>query len=66
MNIFNNFGVEKFERLPTNIALLQLNYFADAQTGGDVITAAMTVASSANALIIDLRKMAAVMPRWWL
>lgn len=56
MNIFNNFGVEKFERLPTNIALLQLNYFADAQTGGDVITAAMTVASSANALIIDLRK----------
>ncbi len=55
-DVFGNFGVEKFERLPANIALLQLNYFGDAQTGGEVIAAAMTVVSSANALIIDLRK----------
>lgn len=56
MDVFGNFGVEKFERLPTNIALLQLNYFGDAKTGGEVIAAAMTVVSSANALVIDLRK----------
>lgn len=56
MDVFGNFGVEKFERLPANIALLQLNYFGDAQTGGEVIAAAMTVASNANALVIDLRK----------
>ena len=56
IDIFNNFGVEKYERLPTNIALLQLTYFADPQVGGDVITAAMNVVSNANALIIDLRK----------
>lgn len=56
MDIFNNFGVEKFERLPTNIALLQLSYFCNAQTGGEVMTSAMTLAASANALIIDLRK----------
>jgi retinol-binding protein 3 len=56
INIFNNFGVEKFERLPTNIALLQLNHFADPQIGGEVIAAAMTLVSSAEALIVDLRK----------
>jgi C-terminal processing protease CtpA/Prc len=51
-----NYGVEKYERLPGNIAYLELGGFLNAQTSGEVVAAAMTVASSANALIIDLRR----------
>ena len=51
-----NYGVEKYERLPGNIAYLELGGFLNAQTSGEVVAAAMTVASGANALIIDLRR----------
>jgi C-terminal processing protease CtpA/Prc len=51
-----NYGVEKYERLPGNIAYLELRGFLNAATSGEVVAAAMTVASSANALIIDLRR----------
>lgn len=51
-----NYGVEKYERLPGNIGYLELNGFVNVETSGEVISAAMTVASGANALIIDLRK----------
>lgn len=52
----HNYGVEKYERLPGNIAYLELGGFLNAQTSGEVVAAAMTVASGANALIIDLRR----------
>ena len=51
-----NYGIEKYERLPGNIGYLELNGFVNVETSGEVIAAAMTVASGANALIIDLRK----------
>ncbi len=51
-----NYGVEKYERLPGNIGYLELGGFLSADTSGEVVAAAMTVASGANALIIDLRK----------
>ncbi len=51
-----NHGVEKIERLPGNIMLLDLRVFPPADMAGDVIAAAMTVVAQGDALIIDLRK----------
>jgi hypothetical protein len=51
-----NHGVEKIERLPGNIMLLELRVFPPAQMAGDVFASAMTVVAQADALIIDLRK----------
>lgn len=53
---FRNYGVGKFERLPGNIALLELNGFADPEYGGEVVSAAMSLAANADALIVDLRR----------
>lgn len=51
-----NFGFQKYERLDGNIALIAINGFMPSHLGGEVISAAMTVAASADAMIIDLRK----------
>ncbi|WP_338849235.1 S41 family peptidase [Massilia sp. W12] len=51
-----NYGVEKFERLPGNIAYVELTGFADPQLAGENIAAVMNLAAQANALIIDLRR----------
>lgn len=50
-----NFGVEKFERLPANIAYLALNAFVDLAYSGEALAAAMTLVADSEALIIDLR-----------
>src|SRR5688500_5594801 len=51
-----NHGIEKIERLPGNIILLDLRVFPPPAMAGDVFAAAMTVAAQGDALIIDLRK----------
>jgi hypothetical protein len=50
-----NHGVERIERLPGNIMLLDLRVFPPPSMAGDVIAAAMTVVAQGDALIIDLR-----------
>lgn len=50
-----NHGVEKIERLPGNVILLDLRVFPPPSMAGDVFAAAMTVAAQGDALIIDLR-----------
>lgn len=51
-----NHGVERIERLPDNIMLLDLRVFPPPSMAGDVFSAAMTVVAQADALIIDLRR----------
>lgn len=51
-----NHGVEKIERLPGNVILVDLRVFPSPSMAGDVFASAMTVAAQGNALIIDLRK----------
>ncbi|HVF72812.1 MAG TPA: S41 family peptidase [Chthoniobacterales bacterium] len=51
-----NHGVEKIERLPGNIILVDLRVFPPAAMAGDVFGAAMTVAAQGDALILDLRQ----------
>lgn len=51
-----NHGIEKIERLPGNIMLLDIRVFPPSQMAGDVFAAAMTVVAQGDALIIDLRK----------
>lgn len=51
-----NFGVEKFEHLPGNIAYLELGGFLNSETSGDALAAAMTLVADSDALIIDLRR----------
>ncbi len=51
-----NHGIEKIERLPGNIMLIDLRVFPPAAMAGDVFAAAMTVAAQGDALIIDLRQ----------
>lgn len=50
-----NHGVEKIERLPGNIMLLDLRVFPPPAMAGDVFSAAMNVVAQGDALIIDLR-----------
>jgi len=50
-----NHGVEKIERLPGNVILVDLRVFPPPSMAGDVFAAAMTVAAQGDALIIDLR-----------
>ncbi len=52
---YNNFGVEKIERLPFNIGYLDLVGFAPAKDAAQTLAAAMTVLAHTDALIIDLR-----------
>lgn len=51
-----NHGIERIERLPGNIMLLDLRVFAPTDVAGDVFAAAMTVVAQGDALIIDLRQ----------
>ena len=51
-----NHGVEKIERLPGNIMLLDLRVFPPSEMAGDVFAAAMTVVAQGDALILDLRQ----------
>lgn len=51
-----NHGIEKIERLPGNIMLLDLRVFPPPAMAGDVFAAAMTVVAQGDALIIDLRQ----------
>ena len=51
-----NYGVERVERLPGNVGLLELRAFFDHDLGGDVVVAAMTLVAHAEALIVDLRR----------
>jgi hypothetical protein len=50
-----NHGIEKIERLPGNIMLLDIRVFPPVDMGGDVFSAAMTTVAEGAALIIDLR-----------
>ena len=50
-----NHGVEKIERLPGNIMLLDLRVFPPPAMAGDVFAAAMNLVAQGDALIIDLR-----------
>lgn len=50
-----NHGVERIERLPGNIMLLDLRVFPPPAMGGDVIASAMSVVAQGDALILDLR-----------
>ncbi len=51
-----NHGIEKIERLPDNILLLDLRVFPPPSMAGDVFAAAMTVVAQGDALILDLRE----------
>ncbi|MCC2971407.1 S41 family peptidase [Massilia sp. IC2-476] len=51
----NNFGVQKIERLPLNIGVLELDGFMSAAHAADTLAAAMTALAHTDALIIDLR-----------
>jgi hypothetical protein len=51
----DNFGIQKYELLDGNIGLLQFNAFISRELGEQIVASAMTLASSADALIIDLR-----------
>ncbi len=50
-----NHGVEKIERLPGNVMLLDLRVFPPPAMAADVLAAAMTVVAQGDALILDLR-----------
>lgn len=52
----DNFGFKKVERLDGNVGYLAFNYFASAETGGEVASSAMNFLSNCDALIVDLRQ----------
>jgi retinol-binding protein 3 len=51
-----NYGVERVERLPGNIGLVELRGFANLEWAAEAITAAMTLVANTDALIVDLRR----------
>ena len=51
-----NFGVERVERLPGNIGLIELRGFVAAEWAGEAIAAAMTLVAHTDALVFDLRR----------
>lgn len=51
-----NFGIQKYEVLEGNIGLLEFNEITNREFGEKAITAVMSLASNADALIIDLRR----------
>lgn len=50
------YGVEKVERLPGNVGYLELRGFGPTEFVGPAYTAAMTLLSGTDALILDLRR----------
>lgn len=51
-----NFGVQRAERLDSNIGYLDFRVFPPVDMGGDTVVAAMSLIANTDALIIDLRK----------
>lgn len=51
-----NFGVERVERLPGNIGLIDLRVFAPIDMGAETVSAAMNITAHMDGLIIDLRE----------
>lgn len=51
-----NFGIERIERLPGNIAYIDYRGFGTTEIVGTAINAAMQLVHASDALIIDLRK----------
>lgn len=51
-----NFGIERIERLPGNIAYIDYRGFGTAEIVGPALSAAMQLVHASDALIIDLRK----------
>ena len=52
----DNYGLHKAERLPGNVAYLDIRGFGDPAWGGDTAVAAMNFLAHTHALIVDLRK----------
>ncbi|MEM6581301.1 MAG: S41 family peptidase [Pseudomonadota bacterium] len=50
-----NYGVQRIDRLQSNVAYLDLRVFAPLEMGGDTLVAAMNVLADMDAMIIDLR-----------
>jgi hypothetical protein len=53
---YNNYGVERVERLPMNIGYIDLRAFEAAAWASETISAAMNMIANTDALIVDLRK----------
>ncbi len=53
---WQNFGIDKVERLPGNVGLLDLRGFIPVEMAGPSLSAAMNLVASTDALIIDLRQ----------
>jgi N-terminal domain of Peptidase_S41 in eukaryotic IRBP len=59
------YGIEKVEGLPGNVGYIELRGFGPTEFVGPAYTAAITLLSGTDALILDLRRMAAgVHPAW--
>lgn len=50
------FGIDSIARLPGNVGYLELRGFGPTELVGEALTAALTVLSGTDALIIDLRR----------
>jgi C-terminal processing protease CtpA/Prc len=50
-----NHGVQRVERLPGNVGLIELTMIPDAATAGPLLAAAMRLVEHTHALILDLR-----------
>jgi len=50
------YGIEKIERLPGNVAYIELRNFGPTELVGPVYTAALSLVAGADALILDLRR----------
>jgi C-terminal processing protease CtpA/Prc len=52
-----SYGIEKIERLPGNVGLIEIRYFFNPEWGSvPALTAAMTLLENVQALIFDLRR----------
>lgn len=52
----SGYGIEKIERLPGNVAYIELRNFGPTELVGPAYTAAMSLVAGADALILDLRR----------
>jgi hypothetical protein len=52
----SGFGIRRLERLPGNVGYLEINQFGPTEMVGAAYSAAITVLSGTDALIIDLRR----------
>lgn len=56
MAVRSGYGIEKIERLPGNVAYIELRNFGPTEFVGPAFTAAMSLVAGADALIVDLRR----------